>query len=117
MRDPTQGGLRDAVMAEKDDKKKGAADAKPKGDAKPKADKAPAAGGEKKKSGGRRAGAGAAALAKPVSNTAQDKVTPRLRTKYETDVIPALIRQFGYKNKMEVPRLTKITVNMGLGEA
>jgi len=42
---------------------------------------------------------------------------PRLRTVYEKDVVARLMTEFGYKNKMEVPRLTKITLNMGLGEA
>ncbi|MBI3091091.1 MAG: 50S ribosomal protein L5 [Candidatus Tectomicrobia bacterium] len=42
---------------------------------------------------------------------------PRLRQKYEAEVMPALRRQFGYANLMEVPRLEKIVVNVGLGEA
>ena len=42
---------------------------------------------------------------------------PRLREKYEKDVIPKMMKEFGYKNKMQVPRLHKIVVNMGLGEA
>ncbi|MCC7124034.1 MAG: 50S ribosomal protein L5 [Acidobacteria bacterium] len=41
----------------------------------------------------------------------------RLRAKYETDVIPALRKEFGYPNVMAVPRITKVVVNMGLGEA
>ncbi|MDI9613401.1 MAG: 50S ribosomal protein L5 [Acidobacteriota bacterium] len=41
----------------------------------------------------------------------------RLREVYRTDGIPALTKQFGYKNIMAVPRLVKINVNMGLGEA
>jgi len=41
----------------------------------------------------------------------------RLREKYEREIVPALIKKFGYKNKMEVPKLEKIVVNMGLGEA
>ena len=41
----------------------------------------------------------------------------RLRDRYRTEVVPALIRQFGYKNPMQVPRLHKIVVNVGLGEA
>ena len=40
-----------------------------------------------------------------------------LRAKYATEVVPALKAQFGYKNAMQVPRLEKIVVNMGLGEA
>ena len=41
----------------------------------------------------------------------------RLREHYETTVKPALMAQFGYRNAMEVPRLAKIVVNMGVGEA
>jgi large subunit ribosomal protein L5 len=40
---------------------------------------------------------------------------PRLREKYEQDVLPALTRKFGYSTPMEAPRLVKITLNMGLG--
>jgi large subunit ribosomal protein L5 len=42
---------------------------------------------------------------------------PRLRERYKKDVIPALMKRFGYTNHMQVPRLQKIVVNMGLGEA
>jgi large subunit ribosomal protein L5 len=41
----------------------------------------------------------------------------RLREKYHNDVIPALQKEFGYKNLNAVPKITKIVVNMGLGEA
>ncbi len=41
----------------------------------------------------------------------------RLREKYVKDVVPALTREFGYKNVMAVPRIEKVVVNMGLGEA
>jgi large subunit ribosomal protein L5 len=41
----------------------------------------------------------------------------RLRDKYQKDVIPALQKEFGYKNVMAVPRIQKVVVNMGLGEA
>jgi len=41
----------------------------------------------------------------------------RLKEFYKNDVIPALREKFGYRNIMEVPRIEKITVNMGLGEA
>jgi large subunit ribosomal protein L5 len=41
----------------------------------------------------------------------------RLRDRYRSDVVPALVREFGYGNPMEVPRLSKIVVNIGLGEA
>lgn len=41
----------------------------------------------------------------------------RLKDIYRKDVVPALNKQFGYKSIMQVPRLTKITLNMGVGEA
>ncbi len=41
----------------------------------------------------------------------------RLHEQYETTVRPALMQEFGYKNSMQVPRLEKIVVNMGVGEA
>src|SRR5690242_11744581 len=44
-------------------------------------------------------------------------VPARLRERYKKEIIPALMQEFGYKNPMEVPRLLKITLNMGLGEA
>ena len=42
---------------------------------------------------------------------------PRLRGRYEKEVVPALMKRFSYKSSMQVPRLQKIVVNMGLGEA
>ena len=44
-------------------------------------------------------------------------MTARLRETYNNEVFNALKEKFGYKNVMEVPKLTKITINMGLGEA
>jgi large subunit ribosomal protein L5 len=41
----------------------------------------------------------------------------RLKDVYTKEVAPALMKQFGYKSPMEVPRLTKIVLNMGVGEA
>ena len=41
----------------------------------------------------------------------------RLQEKYEKEIIPAMIEKFGYKNIMEVPKLEKIVINMGVGEA
>ncbi|PVX52403.1 large subunit ribosomal protein L5 [Balneicella halophila] len=46
-----------------------------------------------------------------------EKYIPTLRTKYNEEVIPALQKEFGYKNVMEVPRLEKIVVNQGIGQA
>jgi large subunit ribosomal protein L5 len=44
-------------------------------------------------------------------------VSSGLRQRYEEEVVPTLVKEFDYQNPMEVPRLTKITVNIGLGEA
>jgi len=41
----------------------------------------------------------------------------RLKEKYQKDVVPALQKEFGYKNVMAVPKIHKVVVNMGLGEA
>ena len=41
----------------------------------------------------------------------------RLQEKYNNEIVPAMIEKFGYKNIMEVPKLDKIVVNMGVGEA
>ena len=41
----------------------------------------------------------------------------RLKEKYENEVRPALMKEFNYHSVMEVPRLTKVVVNIGLGEA
>jgi large subunit ribosomal protein L5 len=42
---------------------------------------------------------------------------PRLQVQYKEQIVPALMKQFGYKTVMQVPRVTKITLNMGVGEA
>lgn len=42
---------------------------------------------------------------------------PRLKDKYKENVIPAMMKKFGYHNVMQVPKLEKVVVNMGLGEA
>jgi len=42
---------------------------------------------------------------------------PRMQTRYFADIVPALKEQFGYSTVMQVPRLEKIVLNMGLGEA
>ncbi|HEX6441995.1 MAG TPA: 50S ribosomal protein L5 [Stellaceae bacterium] len=44
-------------------------------------------------------------------------MTTRLQERYEKEVRPALMQEFGYKNPMQVPRLDKIVINMGVGEA
>jgi len=42
---------------------------------------------------------------------------PRLRDQYRDEIIPAMVKRFSYGNVMEVPRLEKIVVNIGVGEA
>ena len=45
------------------------------------------------------------------------KYTPRLKQRYRDEVVPALSKKFQYKSSMQVPRLTKICINQGVGEA
>ena len=44
-------------------------------------------------------------------------MTTRLQKQYNDVIVPALLKEFGYKNKMEVPKLDKIVLNMGIGDA
>lgn len=44
-------------------------------------------------------------------------MAPRLKERYEKEIVPALVKEFSYPNRMAVPRLRKVVVNMGLGEA
>jgi large subunit ribosomal protein L5 len=46
-----------------------------------------------------------------------ETLTPRLKTRYREEIIPVLREEFGFANVMQVPGLTKIVVNMGVGEA
>jgi large subunit ribosomal protein L5 len=48
---------------------------------------------------------------------AEAKVHPRLRDQYENEIKPALIERFGYSSSMQAPKIDKITVNMGVGDA
>lgn len=74
-----------------------------------------AARAEAKTKGGK--GAGGA----PKGELAQERVKrsapPRLKTVYETELKAKLMQELGLKNPMQVPKLTKVTINMGLGEA
>ncbi len=45
------------------------------------------------------------------------KVTSRMKLAYKEKVVPGLMKQFGYKNVMQVPKLDKVTINMGIGQA
>jgi large subunit ribosomal protein L5 len=98
-------------MSKKDDKSKKGAD---KGKKAP--DKGKAAAPQQKKAGKDKQ----KAQAKPTVETqeAPEEVPePRLRQRYKQKITPALTKQFGYKNPMQVPRLDKIIVNVGLGDA
>ena len=44
-------------------------------------------------------------------------MAPRLKERYRAEILPELMRQFGYANVMQAPRVEKVTVNIGLGEA
>ena len=90
-------------MAEKKEKTKEA-----KGEKKPAAKTAPVktkAAGEAKKE------------AKTAPKETVKAPTPRLKERYHKDVVPALMKQFSYQNPMQVPRLVKVVLNMGMGEA
>jgi large subunit ribosomal protein L5 len=52
-----------------------------------------------------------------VDTSQAERVTPRLKTRYREEILPALQSEFDIKNVMQVPGLTKIVVNMGVGEA
>ncbi len=49
--------------------------------------------------------------------TAEAKVVPRLKERYEREIKPALIERFGYSSPMQAPKIEKITLNMGVGDA
>ena len=92
-------------MADKKDKTKEA-----KGGEKKAPAKAPAKASAKAK--------GHAPEAKAAAPAVREKgPTPRLKERYQKDVVPALMKQFSYKNPMQVPRLVKVVLNMGMGEA
>ena len=52
-----------------------------------------------------------------VTTEAPERVTPRLQQRYRDEIAAALREQFGYSNVMQIPTVTKIVVNMGVGEA
>jgi len=45
------------------------------------------------------------------------RVPARLRERYRAEIVPSLMKQFNYANRMQVPEVTKVVINMGLGEA
>jgi len=54
---------------------------------------------------------------KPAAKEAPPTQPPRLQVVYRETIVPALMKQFSYQTTMQVPRITKITLNMGVGEA
>jgi large subunit ribosomal protein L5 len=50
-------------------------------------------------------------------NGSQAAPMPRVKAQYREDIVPAMMKEFGYRNVMQVPRLVKVSVNIGLGEA
>src|SRR4051794_29978323 len=62
-------------------------------------------------------GPGAAAVREVATEKLKRPAPPRLRSLYHAEVRARLMQELGLKNTMEVPKITKITVNMGLGEA
>jgi large subunit ribosomal protein L5 len=87
-------------------------------DKQPKADRSPEAlaRAEKAQQAKDKAARDKAASAEKKPREPEEKVTPRLRTQFETDVRKKLTEQFGYTNRMQVPTLQKIVLNMGVGE-
>src|SRR5690606_13586933 len=53
----------------------------------------------------------------PAAREKEIKITPRLGEIYKKDIVPALVKTFSYKSVMQVPKLDKIVVNMGVGAA
>jgi large subunit ribosomal protein L5 len=56
-------------------------------------------------------------MAKQEAAVKEEVPMPRLADQYQKEIVPELIKQFGYKSVMEVPRIEKIVLNMGVGEA
>ena len=104
---------KDAKGKGKDKDAKGGHDAKQDKGAKP-AGKPPA---QDAKPAKQEKGEKQAKAAKPTAKEAAPTQPPRLKVHYQQTVVPALMKQFGYKTVMQVPRVTKITLNMGVGEA
>jgi large subunit ribosomal protein L5 len=95
-----------------------------KGDAKAAKDEAKAAKGEAKaaKDEGKAAKGKKPAQAETVVKHGQPKAPPkdyaaRLKTVYDKEIVPKLVKEFGYKNALQVPKIDKIVLNMGVGEA
>jgi large subunit ribosomal protein L5 len=89
---------------------------------KPKKEGAPAPGGGKppRKEKGAPRGEARAEAAAPAEKKPRERRPPvvaRLKTEYDEKVVPELMKKFQYRNKLQAPRLVKIVVNMGVGDA
>jgi large subunit ribosomal protein L5 len=60
---------------------------------------------------------GAASAAAESNGKQAQRVPPRLKQRYRSEIAPAMLEEFGYPNVMQIPGVTKIVVNMGVGEA
>ena len=82
------------------------------------ADKGGGRGGDRAGKKGRAVEGGAAAASVPAQpREPEPKIPARLRVRYEQEIVPALMRDLKIENKMRVPRLDKIVINMALSEA
>jgi large subunit ribosomal protein L5 len=72
---------------------------------------------KKDKKDGKKRGGGESAVAEQAVAVTVDAVAPRFRERYNKEIIPALTKEFSYKNPNQVPRLEKVVINMGLGAA
>lgn len=99
-------------MAKETDKKTG-------GGAKPAAgaDKKSSGGGDKKSRGAKSGGTGSPAPEIQAGSPRSQSGKARLREHYSKNVIPALTKDFNYANPMAVPKIEKVSINIGLGEA
>jgi large subunit ribosomal protein L5 len=93
------------------------APAKDEGGDKSPADKAAAKAAGAAKSAERKAAKAAAAAPAVAGPAIKRTAAPRLQTSFGKEVAPRLMKEFGHKNLQEVPKVVKITINMGLGEA
>ncbi len=53
----------------------------------------------------------------PASGSSGEKLAPRLKTRYREEIVAGLREEFSYENAMQVPRVVKVVVNMGVGDA
>jgi large subunit ribosomal protein L5 len=96
---------------------KGDRKAASKGDAKADAKAPPKGGAKAEPKGAPKADAKATPKGAATERERVKPPKPRRREQYETEVVPALMKRFGFTNKLRVPRLEKIVINMGVGDA